>query len=291
MQMNSQITKIDDASYEKYGIIKPPSQFTGDNQKFTRIVIDSRIRNKDLFPNPNHYEIPLDDDINDVIIAQLIYMDMPFPLYTINPNFNTLVFMYNGSSYSVSLDNGNYNASTLTDELNTQMNNLLGSNKIVMEYVSKTDSFTFRGDNSFTFKFKNQPKTLSYLLGFRNNQDYTAVSSGGQYKLDAEFKCNFEYNNYVIMDIDQFDILKSTDRELNRTFAIIPKVPYNSQKVIDMPQYIKRFSPPIGKLNKIRIRLYDRFGNDYDFQNQDHRFEILLTSFKQQRKYANIFAA
>ena len=140
-------------------------------------------------------------------------------------------------------------------------------------------------------KFNKQKNTLAYLLGFRENKDYTSVSiGGGQYELEAEFKCNFDYNNFVIMDIDQFDILKSIDSELNRTFAIIPKV-YNIQNVIDSPQYIKRFSPPIGKLNKIRIRIYDRFGNDYDFQNQDHRFELLLTSFKQQRKYGNIFAA
>ena len=211
--------------------------------------------------------------------------------YTINPNFNTLVFTYNGSSYKMKLATGNYDISTLQAEFNDQMNNLLGLNKLVMSYNSKKDSFKFTSDSVFTFKFNQQEKTLAYLLGFRENQDYTAVSVGGQFELEAEFKCNFDYNNYVIMDIEQFDNLKSVDSELNRTFAIIPKDSYNKQNVIDLPQYIKRFSPPIGKLNKLRIRLYDRFGNDYDFQNQDHRFELLITSFKQQRKYGNIFAA
>lgn len=289
--MNKHITEIDDNSYEKYGIIKPPSTFTGDNQKYTRLVIDSRIRDKELFPNQNNYEIPLDDDINDVITAQLIYMNMPFTLYTVNVNFNTLVFTYDGTTYTLVLSTGNYDISTLQDEFRTQMNAILGLNQMTISYNSRRDSFKFTGNRPFTFKFNKQKNTLAYLLGFRENKDYTSVSiGGGQYELEAEFKCNFDYNNFVIMDIDQFDILKSIDSELNRTFAIIPKV-YNSQNVIDNPQYIKRFSPPIGKLNKIRIRIYDRFGNDYDFQNQDHRFELLLTSFKQQRKYGNIFAA
>ena len=36
------------------------------------------------------------------------------------------------------------------------------------------------------------------------------------------------------------------------------------------------------------ITFYDRFNNLYDFQNIDHRFEILFKSHKQRRKYGSI---
>ena len=285
---NNIITDIDDRSYEKYGIIKPPSQSVGENNKYTRLVIDSRIRDKELFPNPNNYEVQLDDDINDVISAQLVYMDMPFTQYTINPFFNSLVFTYDGSPYKIVLNTGNYDNTTFQEEFQERMNEMIGINKIVISYNSKRDSYIFTGDRPFTFKFAKQDKTLAYLLGFKDNDDYNSNSLG---VIEANFKRNFDYNNYAIMDIDQFDILKSIDSELNRTFAIIPKKSYNDQNVIDLPQYVKRFQPPIGRLNKLRIKIYDRFGNDYDFQNQDHRFELLIISSKQQRKYGNIFVS
>jgi hypothetical protein len=271
-------------------VIKPPSDLGGDNHRFTRLAVDSRIRDKDLFPNPNHYDLLLDDDINDVVSAQLIYVDMPLNAYTINEYFNTLNFIFDNSSYKIVLDTGNYDATTLLEELNLKFDNLLGVDNIMVSYNRKKDSYSFTSTKPFSFLFPKTGNTLSYLLGFRDGTTYTSSQVDNEYVISSEFKLNFNYNNYAIMDIEQFDVLKSIDSDLNKSFALIPRA-YNIQNIIDLPQYIKRFSPPIGKLAKLRVKIYDRFGNDYDFQNQDHRFEILITSFKQQRKYANIFAA
>ena len=91
------------------------------------------------------------------------------------------------------------------------------------------------------------------------------------------------------MSIEQFDLLKSIDRDLNKSFAMIPKM-YQNLSIADSAKYKKNFSPPIPKLAKLRIKFFDRFGNPYDFQNVDHRFELLITSAKQRRKYGNIFS-
>jgi hypothetical protein len=56
------------------------------------------------------------------------------------------------------------------------------------------------------------------------------------------------------------------------------------------PELIKIFSPPIPRLTKLVITFLDRYGNPYDFCNMEHRFEILVKSHKQARKYCHIFA-
>lgn len=282
------ITGIAENDYNKYSVIKPPADFFGDNERYTRVVVDSRLRNKTLFPNPNDYEIVLDDDINDVFMAQMIYIEMNCNMYLINKYCNTLVVNVGGINNQVVLDVGDYDNNSFVAELQSKLDAVLGAGAITISYTSKTDKYKFTSASPFTLKFKDYKNSLALMLGFQDNNDYSAQGSG-PFVLEADYRRNFNFNNYVIMDIDQFDLLKSDDRDLNKSFALIPKT-YNAFNLIDQPQYIKRFSPPIAKLSKMRIRLYDRFGNDYDFQNVDHRFEMLLTSFKQKRKYANIFA-
>lgn len=286
--MKPNITHIDDNDYNRYSVIKPPSEFFGDNEKYTRIIVDSRVRNESLFPSPNDYEIPLDDDINDVIKAQLVYIDVPFSSFLINDFFNKLVINVGGTDYVVTLDKGDYDKASLLTELQLKLNGSLGTSVVTVSVNAKTDSFSFTSGSPFTIKFVNVYNHIGMLLGFRMNMDYSSIGSG-PYIVDAPYRMNFNFNNYLIMDIDQFDLLKSVDKDLNKTFAVIPKN-YEHLNLADNPQYIKRFSPPIPRLSKLRIKFYDRFGNNYDFQNMDHRFELLITSFNQKRKYGNIFA-
>lgn len=286
------ITNINDEVFTKYAIIKPPEDFTGDNQKYTRLVVDSRVRNTKSFPNQNNYDILFDDDITDVISAQLIYVDIPFTNYLINQYFNTLNITYIGNIYIIVIDIGDYDNNSFIAEMQSKLNTVIGNNMINITYNTKLDSYIFTSLNTFTFNFIGNKNNLAMLLGFSQDNNYISESSsggqGGQYILNSPYRKNFNYNNYIIMDIDQFDLLKSIDRDLNKSYAMIPKT-YDVLNIADHPQYIKIFSPPIPRLTKLHIQFSDRFGNKYDFQNMDHRFEILLTSFKQKRKYSNIF--
>lgn len=283
------ITNFDDNDYQRYALIKPPSDYKGDNEKYTRIIIDSKNRDINLFPNPNSYELNFDDEFIDLISAQLIYMNMPFTNYLINKYFNTLNITYNNINYTVILTNGNYADDKFLLHVQAQLDSVIGSGLITISYITATDSYSFTANSaSFSFNFIGHVNNLAMLLGFNNNKNYTA-SGSGPYVLTAPYRRNFNYNNYIIMDIEQFDILKSPDKDLNKSFAIIPQN-YINLNLYDNANYIKKFSPPIPRLTKLYVKIYDRFGNPYDFQNQDHHFELLLSSYKQKRKYTNIFA-
>lgn len=273
--------------FYKKAVIKFPEDYVDEETKYTRVVVDSRVRNKNLFPNPNSYEIPFEDDINDVKTAKLIYMDIPMSLYLINENFNTIYFNINSISYMATIPPGNYNATELASEMQNQMNNIAASASVAttfaVTYNTRLDKFTFSSTLlAFRLLFANKPRNLASLLGFSDiKEQYTSDINS---QITSEFRINLNYNNYIIMDIEQFDMLKSIDRDLNKSFAMIPSSSTNLN-IIDELNIIKHFSPSIPRLNKLRVRLYDRFGNPYDCQNMDHRFEITFTSFKQKRKY------
>lgn len=272
--------------FEKHAIIKPPGsfEFVDNDKKYTRLVVDSTFRDQTQYPNPNDYYFVFDDDINDVASARLISIDLPFSTYTINMYFNTLwVKIGAGNEVTVALDQGNYNASALATMIQTKLNNASLGVTFTITYNSTLDKFTFAGTGAFALNFAGKTNGLHYLLGFKPT-NYTSTAN----QIIAPYRCNLNYNNYIVMCIDSFDNNKSNNKPLNKSFAVITPN-YSGLSLGDEPNITKNFNPPLARLAKIHITFFDKYGNPYDFQNMDHRFELLFHSFKQRRKYQNIF--
>lgn len=278
--------------YVSYAVIPPPqSKDLEGSRKYTRVVIDSKDRNASLFPNPNDYEVTLDDDINDVISAQLISADVPLPMYIINEHFCTLHVRVGGSLTEVVLDKGDWDAgnNTLPFMIEQRLNAVFPST-FKVEYNGNLDNYMFMATVPFELDFTTQPNTLHALLGFKKKVYVSTTSGVAPYsnQIVSEYRRNLDFNNYAVLYIDQFDLNRSASNVTNRSFAIIPKSPYQFLSITDDVKIIKNFTPPIPRLSKIKIRFLDRYGNAYDFQNMDHRLEILFTSFRQSRKYMDI---
>jgi hypothetical protein len=258
-------------------------------KKFTRVVIDSKDRDKELFPNANDYEIRFDDDIEDVLNVQLISMDVSLNSYLINSYFNTFTLIYNNTTYQVELDKGDYDTSGLATMVTNKLNSLVPAT-FVVEYNSKLDNFVFKATAAFQISFVEEKNSIEKIFGF-DKREYTSSASGTSpwpHVIQAPFRRDFKFNNYLIINIDQFDINKSSSNDLNRSFAIVT-ASYDTKSISDDPHIKKYFSPPLARLNKIRVKINDRYGNPYDFGNTDHFFELMFESMKQKRKYQNIF--
>lgn len=280
-----------DEEYVNHAIIKPPDNFPNleTNKRNTRFVVDSRNRDIKLFPSPAQYEIIFDDDIDDVLSAKLVCADIPFSTYLINMYFNTLYMTMNGTSYKVVLDRGDYTPQQLAAAIENAINNLVTADDFTVTYTSSTDKFSIAAKYEFSINF-DVPNSLCYLLGF-SKKLYTSATVGTlpyTHVLSADFRRNFNYCNYIVMSLEQFDANKSVYNLLSKSFAIIPRK-YTDLNISDKSQIIKNFSPSIPRLNKLRVKFYDPYGNLYDFQNHDHRYEIVFTSFKQKRRYQQIF--
>jgi hypothetical protein len=272
---------------DKHAIIQPPKEFKyfGNDTKYTRIIVDSMYRDKALYPSPNDYNFVFDDDINDVMTARLIVADIPFNDYVINAHFNKLYLEVDGGAEtSVTLTQGLYDKSGLASHIQTQLNATFGANVFTVQYSSITDKYTFMATKIFTINFEGKTNGLNALLGFAP-KNYSAPAFT---PFTAPFRCNFAHNNYIVMCIDQFDNNKSNTKPHNKSFAILTDKISNIN-FEDDPNIIKTFNPPIPRLPKIRVTFFDRYGNPYDFNNKDHRFELLFTGHKQRRKYHSIF--
>lgn len=273
------LTHFQEQDYYNSALIRPPEDyaFYEGETRFTRLVVDSKDRNMTLFPTPNSYEVQFDDDIDDVVSAKLINISLPFSMYMINKYFKVLKVVQDENIYVINLVEGNYNETELADHMASQLSSVAGKT-FTCTYNRIYDKFTFGSVSNFSMDFT-IPNSLAMLLGFRQKV-YESTSNS----LTSEFRKNLQFNNYIVMSIDQFDLNKNTKNPLNKSFAVIPENQY-SANIDDNPDIIKFFSPPIGRLAKLKISFCDRFGNPYDFQNIDHRFEILFKSHKQKRKY------
>lgn len=289
---NEHITSINQQDFFNKAVIEPPKEFLyyENNKKYTRIVIDSKDRNQVQYPNPNDYTIVFDDDINDVVSAQLISADVPFTTYLINDNFKDLYITISGTTTKVTLTTGNYTAATLASHIQERLNAVLSSS-FVVSYDSVKDNFRFRSTDAFDLVFDGVTNSLNLLLGFKQTTYTSSISAEIDVYVNviqSPYRKNFDYNKYIYLVIDQFDLNKGNAKPINKSYAALTEQ-YTQLSINDKPKIIKYFSPTIPRLSKLSISFYDRWGNKYDFQNQDHRLEFLFTSFKQKSKYQNIF--
>lgn len=301
---NQKILDYDSFDFKNSSLIKPPTQIYFDenasNKRRSTIVIDSRDRNTYIFPTPAKYEIDLDEDIQDVIAAELCFADVPLSAYLVNENNNKLHVNFNSAHFIVLVPQGDYTPVTLAASLRDAINNTVGSAAFKVEYDSQKDNFAFSCTSQFTFTFKSEAVaydgttfiepymkgTIGKLLGF-SNKIYQAQANTDpifNFKLVSEFRKDFNINNYVVLNIDSFTVNKSNNNTINKSFAVLSKKTAEHNSVI-LRTFQKTFNPPIPKLGKLKICFRDYYGNLYDFQNQDHRIEICVVSLKNCRKY------
>lgn len=273
------------AEYIHNAIIPPPENMESET-RYTRIIFDSKDRDTGLYPEPNNYEVRFDDDIEDVTSVQLVSVDAPLSSYMINKYFDTFTVTIGGAAQDVVLDHGDYEPGAFAQMVEAKLDTL-GAFRVT--YVATTDNFKIESNVPFSISFP-QSNSLHQVFGFKK-AEYTAVASGDlafPYVVRSEYRRNFLFNNYMVLSIDSFDVNKSNGNVLHRTFAVVSKN-YWDINFSDDPKIIKNFTPPIPRLARVKVSFVDRFGNPYDFQNFDHRIELVFSSFKQKRKYQNIF--
>lgn len=269
--------------FESTALIRPPFQEPKnklDGHKFTRVVIDSRDRNRALFPNPSKYEVELDTDIQDVVTGEVVIKDIPLSTYVINRYNNTLLF--NGSP--VFVPEGNWTATTFAPILS----NALGGAGVF--YDASTDKYDFISGTGadFTISFALDDEfndaaesDLALILGFAPGS--TNASTGG--RLTAPYCVNFAANRYCVLRIGHFTINNSANPVLHKSTALIGQQDVDGLRSLSQP-IKKHFNPIIARLTKLSISFTDYYGNPYDFHNKDHRLEIVFESKKILTKYS-----
>lgn len=277
---------IDKFDFQNSTIIKPPQANFDKNDhrkhvNYTRLIIDSRDRDINQYPNPASYVIDLPDDINDVVAAELHVADITLSAPLVNQYNNTITFNINGTDITVTLEPGNYNAGK---NLGTAIANVLANTDPTFTgtFDTDTEKFIFTCANVFNLSMQSIERNLARILGF--NTVPVVQNINGLYTLKSTYKINTSDNTYIVLQIDNFPVNHSITPIIDKSFAILgpsqDKLCQYSNKPVR-----KDLNPPIGKLSRLRLKFSDYYGNLYDFQNYDHRLEIVFESYKVLRKY------
>lgn len=265
-----------DFDYENSSIIKPPVEKPTDVMRVTRTIICSKDRDKNLYPRPDKYVIDLETEIDEVITGEIILMDIPFTSYLINSN-NSKIILNDTPLY---IEEGDYDklgiATALEDCLNTNTESLT----FTVAYISHKDNFRITCITSTDFALK-MDNYLSKILGFEQDVVYNSTS----FILNSVYRCNLDVNKYIIMYIDYMTINVSSTNNMHKSAAVVYKNEMTINTRASTIPIKKWFNPIIPRLQKVRIRMTDLYGNPYDFQNHDHRIDILYESRKRSIKY------
>lgn len=104
---------------------------TFDREEDISVVVCSKMRDKTIYPNPAHYKIELDTEIENVIQAGLIQANFP----VIAENIRDLEFFYSFHPFDaltkVTIPNGIFKGDSLAVEITRQMNQLLHAGAIL----------------------------------------------------------------------------------------------------------------------------------------------------------------
>jgi hypothetical protein len=228
--------------FKNSSIIQPPTK-NPENKIATKqkyILIDSRDRNINTYPNNNKFTIKLDEVIKDVLEIELISAYVPNTGYTINQNNS---FIYSSIDMSGSPHVNNETAGLLgywtsaekdiialltilgqkfcggsSTAVSIPANNVIEySNPITaapdpiinafIRYSFRTKKITIKPNTNIYFvdSSKNYlTKSMGELLGFRENI-ITATTIADTTPVTATTPLNFSQNDYILLHLENFE--------------------------------------------------------------------------------------
>jgi hypothetical protein len=266
------------------------------------LVVDSRERNRRLFPNPNDYEVNMVRDMQDVREIYLIASSFPFSRYLVHEGNDLMYVCVAGTSMHARVAHGDYaDPAELAAAVDEALNAATASRGDMFQvtYDARTDKFAVSCTRSFFVQCKGRPfqhafnnnkdfaypeRSIARLLGFgvadyesSVNEETTSVYRN---RVAAPFRRNIYADDTLVVHVDALDVNHSTSDAVDKSFALIYRnacyPEYTKVSYYDDDKMKKTFIPPLRRLNKIKVRVTDYDGNPYDFQNQDHRMEFIV---------------
>uniref|UniRef100_A0A6C0D7Q2 Uncharacterized protein n=1 Tax=viral metagenome TaxID=1070528 RepID=A0A6C0D7Q2_9ZZZZ len=273
-------------------------------EKVTTILCNSRERNVVSYPNTNMFRWRLRRDLKDITSIRLIGGSLPANLYNINNGWNKFTFFENLSTYTITLNSGYYDATSLAVEVKRALNNSGLSNVYDVTYSSTTLKLTIKrvsGTYNFSILFQSgvyvdnfddyygavdnlsndylsEIKSPARILGFIT-QDYS--DSSGTITAPNSVDTAWFLNKLFL------HINTETDKEFNRIeIARGPHDPYTIIYLDDVKDGVKflnketdypilEFNPaPLSRLSLLEISIRDEFYKLLDLQNKE--FTLLL---------------
>lgn len=202
---------------------------------------------EETYPDPNHYIIKLGRSYNNVVRVRIISSEFPNLNNNVIRNISDKLYWQNIDDgdyiYSIALDQGNYNASTLKNEIYNKVNSILrvnqefnssyeGNNIIILEINESTNNVIFK-----SYKKANLVSPFIGIDPYVNLDNLDTNTNGVVYSISIYHK------NHNLKENDEIEIMNAT------SYYGIPSNVINTKhlisKVLSRDQYtilIKSFN-------------------------------------------------
>jgi hypothetical protein len=223
-----------------------------------------------------------DADVEEVTV-QVQNAQIPISFYNINVYTNILNITYNATPYTLTLTRGNYNSTTLINEIIAQLaTNAITDITITTSSITGILTFTRAGGLNFTI---NSTGTINKVLGFELGTTYTSV--GGI--LTAPFPLNLL--GLLKLKIASYELQTGNfDSSVDGTLNILATIPIeagsfglilydnisNTQSIIRNPT-----------LDGFDLKIYGDDNNLVNFNNVGWNITLLLSITRTRREKSN----
>jgi len=254
------------------------------------INVDSRFRNKELYPNPGKFTLNLNQTIKDILYIRLSSAEIPNVYYTFsqikqNVSFNITIGGTTGPTgpTNINIEDGFYNSTNLISSIQSKLpsNMTINLNQI-------NGIITFEYNSEFIIDFTNNGDypSLGYQLGFRKDI-YTSILNilTGKYYIQSEAVLDTNSDNYLLLRINDYgkmyNFYKSTNDYCETLDNYIGKIILSSNKLVtnyDNNNFITKkhiFRQP-ANISKLDIELLDPMNNTINTNTINFSFTLEL---------------
>jgi len=271
-------------------IYSQPSQyFKGDLNPVEKRLVKRSVCIDTLF-RPNYegssatdfmYDFP--ENYKNIVSMKVTAVEIPIVWYAFSCERKNNFFTIPTLSKTITIPDGNYQS----NEMVTTLSTLLGTG-IQFKIDTATGKCIFTSTSTFSLSFAVESmdlyQTMGWNLGFRKDS-YTATNMDGTWTIISESSYGTAFDNYFFLEIDDFQRNCITDSVIsvikpNKGYIgrnIIARIPISTSYTINNgPDSLFKTREYLGpvRLEKLRIRLLNRFGEVISLNQNDYSIMI-----------------
>jgi hypothetical protein len=283
------------------GILLPESSRKNRRERKITVEVNSQDRSRTQSYYSNNFRWEFRRPLKDVVAIELVSGSIPADLYNVSPAWNKFMFAEgSGAKIKVTLTPGQYTATEIATELQTQLNEVATINTYTVTHSDTTKRLTITGDTTtkFTFFFQTglpYVDTINTTTGVVENilcpakllgfdfYDYTSVVSGSTTVFSPPNRVDMDYcikRVYLYVNADSSKELTRIEMGAGRhdCFHIIylPNIRdgfHNLNRELYTPIYYSA-PAPISRMSALTISIRDEFYRLIDLGG--HEFNLIF---------------
>lgn len=264
----------------------PPSELRA-AMRTVRVVVDSRTRDVAKWPTPALYEVDLDEDLLQVMSAELLTASVPLSAPVVSASACALSLRdANDVESTVRVRPGDYDLTALAGAIEDAL--VAGVSGQAWQVTPDVigGGFEFRSDAPFvllgsgggTPEGQYRAGSIARTLGLDRKEHASTVDSHPTLSnvVRSPFRADLEQHMYAVLHLHHACLNRSAYPLLNKSFAVLAgNSEAASYNYVSPANRIKKsLKPAVARIARLRVHFRGRDGALYDFRNREHVLEF-----------------